>query len=101
MRLGGAGGRVIGKSDVDPSVSHFFDDFLLGRTLERGTWGFGLTDRLATVVGCSGCSFSAAATGSNQTGFPSRVVAMRRSSPVYNSRSNPNDYLLEIHARLT
>jgi 2-isopropylmalate synthase len=53
------------------------------------TWGFGLAGDLATVGTCSGCSFSAAATGSDQTGFPSRVFAMRRSRPLWGS--HPND----------
>jgi hypothetical protein len=50
---------------------------------------------LDTVGRCSGCSFSDAATGSDQTGFPSRVF---RDAPVespVNSRSNHRDHILQ------
>ncbi len=47
-----------------------------GRSLTRG---FGIAAGLATVVACSGCSFSAAATGSDQDRLP---VAGGRDAPV-------------------
>src|SRR5262249_31115102 len=60
---------------------------------------------LALQLGLLQCSRAAGAPsrqprrGLIQTGFPSRVFAMRRSSPVYNSRSHHRDYLLETHTR--
>ena len=101
MRLGGAGGRVIGKSEDDPSVSHFFGDFFGGTRLNAGPGVLALQTGLLQWSGAAGAPSWQPRRGLIQTGFPSRVLAMRRSSPVYNSRSNPNDYLLEIHARLT
>ena len=64
------------------------------------TWGFGLPAGLATVCPtCSGCSFSAAATGSDPDRLP---VAGVRDAPVeshLDSRSNHRDQLLEILTR--